>query len=220
MPGPSLGWSTVSVFVSSRALCLLAASAVQTGPSPGSPAGCPHPDPGQHHAGPVALHQTQQAAGQPREGVHQLQPILPPGGPGPPHSLPVCPELQPAQPGPAVPRQRPAPCSRPSPAGVRQPWVNRSLLASIAVWSLPCRNGLGSLRPGPRWVRGRCLWAVPRAARGLWGRSAEDLAAPMPVALQRAPLPMGVTEAFTCLTPSDGDLVLPILQAGSHPLAG
>lgn len=43
---------------------VIAATAVQTGPSPGSPAGRAHPDPGQHHAGAVALHQTQQVAGQ------------------------------------------------------------------------------------------------------------------------------------------------------------
>lgn len=52
---------------------------VQAGPTAGPAAGGAHPDQGQHHAGPVALHQTQQTAGQPREGVHQLQPLLPPG---------------------------------------------------------------------------------------------------------------------------------------------
>lgn len=56
-----------------------AATTIQTGPSPGSPAGGAHPDPCQHHAGALALHQAQQAAGQSREGVHQLQPLLPPG---------------------------------------------------------------------------------------------------------------------------------------------
>lgn len=62
---------------------------VQAGPATGAAAGGAHPDQGQHHAGPVALHQTQQTAGQPREGVHQLQPLLPPGtGAFPPPAAP------------------------------------------------------------------------------------------------------------------------------------
>lgn len=55
------------------------ASSVQAGPTAGPSARCAHADTRQHHAGPVALHQEQQAAGLPREGVHQLQPLLPAG---------------------------------------------------------------------------------------------------------------------------------------------
>lgn len=53
-------------------MCVFAASAVQTGPTSGPSAGDSHPDPLLHHPGPVAVREDQQAAGLPRQGVHQL----------------------------------------------------------------------------------------------------------------------------------------------------
>lgn len=53
-------------------MCVFAASAVQTGPTSGPFAGDSHPDPLLHHPGPVAVREDQQAAGLPRQGVHQL----------------------------------------------------------------------------------------------------------------------------------------------------
>lgn len=60
-------------------LCPSPASPVQVGPPIGEAAGGAHTDKGRHHAGPVALYQTQSAAGWARARVHQLQPVLPPG---------------------------------------------------------------------------------------------------------------------------------------------
>lgn len=59
--------------------CLSPASPVQVGPSVGKATRGAHTDEGSHHAGPMALHQTQPAAGRARTRIHQLQPLLPPG---------------------------------------------------------------------------------------------------------------------------------------------
>lgn len=57
----------------------VAAPPVQAGPAAGPPAGHPHADALGHHPGSVAVHQNQQAAGLPRQGVHQLRQVLPAG---------------------------------------------------------------------------------------------------------------------------------------------
>lgn len=59
--------------------CSSPASPVQIGPPTGKAAGGAHTDQGGHHAGPVALYQTQPTAGRARARVYQLQPVLPPG---------------------------------------------------------------------------------------------------------------------------------------------
>lgn len=87
-------WSSVrlaNVFSSRDISCLISSSSsatfpvlfffapapsVQAGPTAGPSAGRAHADTSQHHAGSLALHQEQQAAGLSREGVHQLQPLL------------------------------------------------------------------------------------------------------------------------------------------------
>lgn len=122
----------------SNPMCAVpAATTVQTGPSPGSPAGGAHPDPCQHHAGALALHQAQQAAGQSREGIHQLQPLLPSG-----QSIPLL----------GMPRGCPCPAVAArltwGLAGRRAPFppvkVGKSMLWCASV-SLPCTSwGWGS----------------------------------------------------------------------------
>lgn len=64
-PFLSLPYSVALVFHKNPSFDFLLspASSVQVGPPTGKAAGSAHTDKGRHHAGPVALHQTQPAAG-------------------------------------------------------------------------------------------------------------------------------------------------------------
>lgn len=55
------------------------ASPVQTGPALGPAAGAAHPEPLSHRPGSVAVCEDQQAAGLPRQGVHQRGQVFPAG---------------------------------------------------------------------------------------------------------------------------------------------
>lgn len=58
---------------------LFTASPVQTGSPPGPAAGLAHAEPLSHRPGPVAVCEDQQAAGLPRQGIHQWGQVFPAG---------------------------------------------------------------------------------------------------------------------------------------------